>query len=207
MDQLCDSITESVSLRTPVKRPTRQTPRPQSPMDIGENDVCLGKRVSRTPQRSARLNLDESFRRSVLKSQHNSENVRNSPRKTGRTSYVHKLFSEDEASEQSSESDESFEESPKQKNGAKPVQKTPSSSKGRLKLLRDGTITPSMHQRKSCIPECTTPLMKARVQLHVSYVPQSLPCREKEYLDIYNFLRGKLGDGCGGYELGPLKLE
>lgn len=40
--------------------------------------------------------------------------------------------------------------------------------------------------------------MKARTQLHVSYLPISLPCREKEYSDIYGFLKGKLEDGCGG---------
>ncbi|ENN79437.1 hypothetical protein HUJ04_013202 [Dendroctonus ponderosae] len=243
MDELCESITDSVSLKTPVKkstRPSRQA-RPQSPMDVDENDVVLsGKRVSRTPQRysnatprSVRVNLDESFRRSVLKSRHMSENVRNTPMRTARTpakkSHVQKLFSEDEeievvnspkrnlraksnsiSSDQSSESDESLSNTTPKKTGRTPgnrkqsgstpksVQKTPSTSKGRLKMLRDGTITPSMQPRKSCIPECTTPLMKARTQLHVSYVPASLPCREKEYLDVYKFLRGKIDDGCGG---------
>ena len=35
-------------------------------------------------------------------------------------------------------------------------------------------------------------------RLHVSAVPSSLPCREKEFTDIYNFVEGKLEDGTGG---------
>lgn len=66
------------------------------------------------------------------------------------------------------------------------------------KLIRDGVITPSMHCRQKAIPNKETPLMKARSQLHVSYVPNALPCREKEYSDVYNFLEGKLLDECGG---------
>ncbi|KAJ8955846.1 hypothetical protein NQ318_005391 [Aromia moschata] len=38
----------------------------------------------------------------------------------------------------------------------------------------------------------------ARTQLHVSFVPSALPCREKEYCDVFSFLEGKLLDGCGG---------
>lgn len=38
----------------------------------------------------------------------------------------------------------------------------------------------------------------ARERLHVSAVPQSLPCRETEFRDIYAFVRGKVMDKCGG---------
>lgn len=68
-----------------------------------------------------------------------------------------------------------------------------------IKLIRDGTLTPHMQTRISSIKINTTPLMKARAHLHVSYMPEALPCREKEFGDIYNFLKGKLIDGCGGY--------
>lgn len=37
-----------------------------------------------------------------------------------------------------------------------------------------------------------------RQRLHVSAVPKSLPCREKEYTEIYSFLEGNLLDECGG---------
>ena len=78
------------------------------------------------------------------------------------------------------------------------TKQTPKTPKNRAKLIRDGVITPSMQSRSKAIEGDSTPLMKARSQLHVSYVPTALPCREKEYCDIFNFLEGKLLDGCGG---------
>ena len=33
----------------------------------------------------------------------------------------------------------------------------------------------------------------------MSAVPSSLPCRDKEFNDIYGFVEGKLLDGTGGY--------
>uniref|UniRef100_A0A8B9KPN7 Origin recognition complex subunit 1 n=1 Tax=Astyanax mexicanus TaxID=7994 RepID=A0A8B9KPN7_ASTMX len=35
-------------------------------------------------------------------------------------------------------------------------------------------------------------------ELHVSSVPESLPCREQEFQDIYNFVESKVMDGTGG---------
>uniref|UniRef100_A0A3P8Z012 Origin recognition complex subunit 1 n=1 Tax=Esox lucius TaxID=8010 RepID=A0A3P8Z012_ESOLU len=37
-----------------------------------------------------------------------------------------------------------------------------------------------------------------RPVLHVSSVPESLPCREQEFQDIYNFVESKVMDGTGG---------
>ncbi|XP_062411446.1 origin recognition complex subunit 1 isoform X2 [Sardina pilchardus] len=41
-------------------------------------------------------------------------------------------------------------------------------------------------------------LEEARARLHVSSVPESLPCREQEFQDIYNFVESKVIDGTGG---------
>ena len=38
----------------------------------------------------------------------------------------------------------------------------------------------------------------ARERLHVSAVPESLPCREEECSAIYGYVYGKLTDGSGG---------
>lgn len=35
-------------------------------------------------------------------------------------------------------------------------------------------------------------------RLHVSSVPESLPCREQEFQDIYSFVESKMVDGTGG---------
>ncbi|XP_044747087.1 origin recognition complex subunit 1 [Coccinella septempunctata] len=77
--------------------------------------------------------------------------------------------------------------------------KTPKTMKGTpLKLIRNGILTPSVDQRQKVVAKCDTPLILARNTLHVSYVPKLLPCREKEYRDIYSFIEGKLRDKCGG---------
>eukprot|EP01135_Chromosphaera_perkinsii_P007227 Nk52_evm35s745 gene=Nk52_evmTU35s745 len=39
---------------------------------------------------------------------------------------------------------------------------------------------------------------KVRTNLHVSFVPETLPCREDEFLDIYQFLEGKIRQQTGG---------
>ena len=36
-------------------------------------------------------------------------------------------------------------------------------------------------------------------RLHISARPDSLPCREEEFADIYQFVRGKISDGTGGF--------
>lgn len=36
------------------------------------------------------------------------------------------------------------------------------------------------------------------LRLHVSSVPESLPCREQEFQDIYSFVESKITDGTGG---------
>lgn len=78
---------------------------------------------------------------------------------------------------------------------SKKTKRTPNST---ARLIKDGTITPSMKSRDTEIKKVDTPLSVARSQLHVSFVPEALPCREKEFSDIFNFLEDKLLDECGG---------
>ncbi|CAG9860215.1 unnamed protein product [Phyllotreta striolata] len=76
--------------------------------------------------------------------------------------------------------------------------RSPRTPKNRARLIREGVITPSMQERSTKVEENKTPLMRAKSQLHLSYIVDSLPCREKEYSDVQNFIEGKLLDGCGG---------
>ncbi|KAJ3649045.1 hypothetical protein Zmor_020807 [Zophobas morio] len=73
-----------------------------------------------------------------------------------------------------------------------------STPRSTIKLIREGVITPKVQSRSKAIDSENTPLKQARSQLHVSYVPLNLPCREKEHEDIFKFLEGKLLDKCGG---------
>lgn len=69
----------------------------------------------------------------------------------------------------------------------------------KLKKIRSGELSPSMEQRHQPLDiRHKSQLQFAREQLHVSVVPKSLPCREKEFDNIYNFLEGKIQDQCGG---------
>ncbi|KAK1340011.1 hypothetical protein QTO34_018575 [Cnephaeus nilssonii] len=57
--------------------------------------------------------------------------------------------------------------------------------------------SPDPQQKPGCPGACQV-LEEARLSLHVSAVPDSLPCREKEFQDIYNFVESKLLDHTGG---------
>nr|XP_044995146.1 origin recognition complex subunit 1 isoform X2 [Jaculus jaculus] len=58
--------------------------------------------------------------------------------------------------------------------------------------------TPQIRSRSLAAQEPATVLEEARLRLHVSVVPESLPCREQEFQDIYSFVESKLLDGTGG---------
>lgn len=64
----------------------------------------------------------------------------------------------------------------------------------RKSLLRDFQIG----QRATPVKTDGQALQLARERLHVSAVPKTLPCRNKEFDNIYAFLEGKLLDNCGG---------
>uniref|UniRef100_UPI00398F11C1 origin recognition complex subunit 1 isoform X2 n=1 Tax=Pristiophorus japonicus TaxID=55135 RepID=UPI00398F11C1 len=58
--------------------------------------------------------------------------------------------------------------------------------------------TPSIPRRSQLAKKPVSVLEEARARLHVSAVPESLPCREQEFQDIYNFVESKVIDGTGG---------
>lgn len=72
---------------------------------------------------------------------------------------------------------------------------TPSSTH---KTSQKKCATPRIPARDEPVKHPQSPLELARSRLHVSAVPESLPCRENEFQDIYSFVEGKLMDGTGG---------
>uniref|UniRef100_A0A3P9JYB6 Origin recognition complex subunit 1 n=1 Tax=Oryzias latipes TaxID=8090 RepID=A0A3P9JYB6_ORYLA len=58
--------------------------------------------------------------------------------------------------------------------------------------------TPSIPNRLLPTRQPANVLEEARIRLHVSAVPESLPCREQEFQDIYSFVESKILDGTGG---------
>lgn len=68
----------------------------------------------------------------------------------------------------------------------------------KMKLIRSGAISAAIESRDNPLKRRKSDFEVARERLHVSAVPQSLPCREQEFDNIYTFLEGKLQDQCGG---------
>ncbi|XP_076462383.1 uncharacterized protein LOC143294790 [Babylonia areolata] len=58
--------------------------------------------------------------------------------------------------------------------------------------------TPKLPRRSVTMATPGTPMDEARARLHVSAVPETLPCREAEFDDIYRFVESKVLDGTGG---------
>uniref|UniRef100_A0A3Q4GEH5 Origin recognition complex subunit 1 n=1 Tax=Neolamprologus brichardi TaxID=32507 RepID=A0A3Q4GEH5_NEOBR len=58
--------------------------------------------------------------------------------------------------------------------------------------------TPSIPIRSLQTQQPANILEEARTRLHVSSVPESLPCREQEFQDIYSFVESKIIDNTGG---------
>ncbi|CAB4057187.1 ORC1 [Lepeophtheirus salmonis] len=63
---------------------------------------------------------------------------------------------------------------------------------------RKSSMTPKVPVRKVPLPLDVSNIQEAQLRLHVSAVPDSLPCREKEYEEIYNFTEGKIIEESGG---------
>ncbi|OBS60532.1 hypothetical protein A6R68_08339, partial [Neotoma lepida] len=82
---------------------------------------------------------------------------------------------------------------------SKPSLQTPSKTPKKTSNPRTPRhATPQIRDRNLAVQEPASVLEEARLRLHVSAVPDSLPCREQEFQDIYNFVESKLLDGTGG---------
>lgn len=92
---------------------------------------------------------------------------------------------------------------------AKKISKSTAKLSEKTSAKRPGTRTPGtprtpshpspyIPRRSQLAKKPVSVLEEARARLHVSAVPESLPCREQEFQDIYNFVESKLIDGTGG---------
>lgn len=92
-------------------------------------------------------------------------------------------------------------------NRRKSILKTPSSGKvnsPRRSIAFSARVEEHQYEKKSANDKAQpfddegNELLAARKRLHVAAVPASLPCREKEFSEIYAFLEGNLNDEIGG---------
>ncbi|KAK2145921.1 hypothetical protein LSH36_647g01016 [Paralvinella palmiformis] len=63
---------------------------------------------------------------------------------------------------------------------------------------RKKILSPTLPGRITYDDHIGTVMEQARARLHVSKLPDTLPCREEEFADIYQFVQGKIYDGTGG---------
>ncbi|XP_040262854.1 origin recognition complex subunit 1 [Bufo bufo] len=109
-------------------------------------------------------------------------------------------------SSEDDEEEEAVRESPKRSARKRSTPRTPTSSrKNSARTPNKTPLSKAVHGATPKIPERNQPIHKpanvleeARIRLHVSAVPESLPCREQEYQDVYSFVESKLLDRTGG---------
>ncbi|XP_044735265.1 origin recognition complex subunit 1 [Chrysoperla carnea] len=80
----------------------------------------------------------------------------------------------------------------------KSIIKTPNTPKQTPIRRRISFVIDSPHPMKNHLHKENTELDVVREKLHVSKVPESLPCRESEYSDIFNFVYSKLSTDSSG---------
>ena len=116
-----------------------------------------------------------------------------------KTATIYKSEDGDDESEDGDDVDvdssDDFQDSPK--SGSKKSRK----KKGTTTKSTSKRIMPKprMPKRSIKLPdkvEC--PLEEAQLRLHVAAVPDSLPCREDEFAEIYSFVEAKVRDGTSG---------
>jgi hypothetical protein len=169
---------ENVTLRTPKRR--------------NADDAVTPKKKSKTTE------TPRSSRRFVLDDDDDEDYT---PKKTTRTRKSMMI------SENSAPSTPTTKGIPARR---KSILKTPTVNKAstpRRSIQFSGVVEEYKYEKKSALDkivlldesdeECSD-LAIARKRLHVSAVPTSLPCREKEFKEIYSFLEGNLQDEVGG---------
>ncbi|XP_077450878.1 origin recognition complex subunit 1 isoform X2 [Stigmatopora argus] len=76
--------------------------------------------------------------------------------------------------------------------------KTPGKKAPTVTSHTSNHAVPTIPSRLMPVRHPTEILEVARTRLHVSAVPESLPCREQEFQDIYSFVESRIMDGTGG---------
>ncbi|XP_055497725.1 origin recognition complex subunit 1 isoform X4 [Leucoraja erinacea] len=113
------------------------------------------------------------------------------------------------ADEEQEDDDDDDDNSEFRRKCAKKISKSTAKLSEKTSAKRPGTRTPGtprtpshpspyIPRRSQLAKKPVSVLEEARARLHVSAVPESLPCREQEFQDIYNFVESKLIDGTGG---------
>lgn len=97
-----------------------------------------------------------------------------------------------ESDSDSSWSDDDESKPTKKKNSKTPTKATPSNKTPKR------SFKPRVAVRSVPLPSTADPITEAQQRLHVSAVPDSLPCREEEFAEIFGYVESKLQEETGG---------
>ena len=187
----------SVSCTTPAKTSASAT---TTPRKIAPAKRRPASEVKRRPASEVKAG-----RRSVVRRDEDSDDDFTPVVKVGRGRRVESRSQEPESSseeseeEEEEESEEEDEPAAKKKRRVSSVNKSSSakSSAGQMKATKR-VFKPSVAPRSAPLPSNVAPLAAAQQRLHVSAVPESLPCREEEFAEIFTYIESKLREGRGG---------
>ena len=80
----------------------------------------------------------------------------------------------------------------------KSMGKTVNTEKAEKKTYKKRVFQPRVAPRSKPLANPGDALTEAQRRLHVSAVPDALPCREEEFAEVYSYVEGKLREGGGG---------
>lgn len=103
------------------------------------------------------------------------------------------LKAEAETDSDSSWSDNEEDSLPSRKKNMKTLVKATPGKKTPKRIFK-----PRVAARSVLLPSKVDPLTEAQQRLHVSAVPDSLPCREEEFAEIFGYVESKLQEETGG---------
>ncbi|RUS20271.1 BAH domain-containing protein [Endogone sp. FLAS-F59071] len=86
---------------------------------------------------------------------------------------------------------------PSKRTPRKTPRQSPSKSTPRSQRTKPVLVVTPLRQRPQTAATPSTPYERARERLHVSAVPDSLPCRENEFAEIAGYLEGAIEEGTG----------
>lgn len=196
-------VLKRLSIDDPTKLPTRPNPTLFDDMTSSVENISSNtpRRLTRASHGNRKAQLNPIAEDDPLTSGIKNISIR-TPRRSTRV----------KTPKTTPSSDDEYTSPKKSRIGAKiPEPATPTTTKAihRRKSILKTPSTPRNTPRRSVklsdriqvyeeIEKSRTDLAIARKRLHVSAVPKTLPCREKEFEEVFSFLESHLADGIGG---------
>lgn len=177
----------------------------ESPLDISFLNLEDSSQKLETPEKKSRRTPSKTLKNSVSKTP--NKTPKTTPKKAASRTILSRaldLSVDDDYEPPKSLNetlDDMLETTPK-KSRRTPATKTPSKTPNRTPKrsasTRISALEPVIGERKTPIRRDRSDVQLAKESLHVSAVPKTLPCREKEFTDAYNFIESKIVDETGG---------